>query len=375
MNCLRILAICVLWLALPVQAHKASDSYLMLDVQGAQVSGQWDIALRDIDFALGLDADGDGAITWGELRGRHAEINSWALNALTLERGGECSLRVSQNQVDEHTDGAYSVLRLAGDCPASSGELTLGYRLLFDVDALHRSLVRMTLDGKVQSAVMSPQAPKQTFTAATVSGWSQLVQFFVQGVWHIWIGFDHILFLLALLLPLVLVREQGHWRPVKRFSHALREVLWVVTAFTVAHSVTLSLAALGLVELPSRLVESAIAVSVVVAALNNLVPLFNHRLWVVAFGFGLIHGFGFASVLADLGLPQGALVRSLVGFNVGVEAGQLAIVAVFLPLAYALRRTAFYQRGVLLCGSVLTLVLALVWLAERALDIKLINGL
>jgi hypothetical protein len=374
MNCLRILAICVLWLALPVQAHKASDSYLMLDVQGAQVSGQWDIALRDIDFALGLDADGDGAITWGELRGRHAEINSWALNALTLERGGECSLRVSQNQVDEHTDGAYSLLRLAGDCPASSGELTLGYRLLFDVDALHRSLVRMTLDGKVQSAVMSPQAPKQTFTAATVSGWSQLVQFFVQGVWHIWIGFDHILFLLALLLPLVLVREQGHWRPVKRFSHALREVLWVVTAFTVAHSVTLSLAALGLVELPSRLVESAIAVSVVVAALNNLVPLFNHRLWVVAFGFGLIHGFGFASVLADLGLPQGALVRSLVGFNVGVEAGQLAIVAVFLPLAYALRRTAFYQRGVLLCGSVLTLVLALVWLAERALDIKLISG-
>jgi hypothetical protein len=94
----------------------------------------------------------------------------------------------------------------------------------------------------------------------------------------------------------------------------------------------------------------------------------------VAFGFGLIHGFGFASVLADLGLPQGALVGSLVGFNVGVEAGQLAIVAVFLPLAYALRRTAFYQRGVLLCGSVLTLVLALVWLAERALDIKLING-
>jgi len=374
MNCLRILAICMLWLALPVHAHKASDSYLMLDVQGAQVSGQWDIALRDIDFALGLDADGDGSITWGELRGRHAEINSWALNALTLERGGKCSLRVSQNQVDEHTDGAYSVLRLAGDCPASSGDLALGYRLLFDVDALHRSLVRMTLDGKVQSAVMSPQAPKQTFTAATVSGWSQLVQFFVQGVWHIWIGFDHILFLLALLLPLVLVREQGHWQPVKRFSHALREVLWVVTAFTVAHSVTLSLAALGLVELPSRLVESAIAVSVVVAGLNNLVPLFNHRLWVVAFGFGLIHGFGFASVLADLGLPQGALVGSLVGFNVGVEAGQLAIVAVFLPLAYALRRTAFYQRGVLLCGSVLTLVLALVWLAERALDIKLING-
>ncbi len=374
MNCLRILAACMLWLALPVHAHKASDSYLVLDVQGAQVTGQWDIALRDVDFVLGLDADGDGTITWGELRGRHTEINVWALNALNLERGGKCSLRVSQNEVDEHTDGAYSVLRLAGNCPTSSGDLALGYRLLFDVDALHRSLARITLDGKVQSAVMSPQVPKQTFTAAAASNWSQIAQFFVQGVWHIWIGFDHILFLLALLLPLVLVREQGRWRPVERFSHALREVLWVVTAFTAAHSVTLSLAALGLVQLPSSLVESAIAVSVVVAALNNLVPLFNHRLWVVSFGFGLIHGFGFANVLAELDLPQGALVRSLVGFNLGVEAGQLAIVAVFLPLAYALRRTAFYRRGVLLFGSVLTLVLALVWLAERALDLKLMSG-
>jgi hypothetical protein len=374
MKWLRILAACALWLASPVHAHKASDSYLVLDVQGAQVSGQWDIALRDIDFALGLDADGDGTITWGELRARHAEINTWALNALALERGGKCSLRVTQNQVDEHTDGAYSVLHLAGDCPASGGDLALGYRLLFDVDALHRSLARISLDGAVQSAVMSPQAPTQTFTTAQTAGWSQLGQFFVQGVWHIWIGFDHILFLLALLLPLVLVREQGRWRPVERFSEALREVLWVVTSFTAAHSITLSLAALELVELPSRLVESAIAVSVVVAALNNLVPLFDHRRWMVAFGFGLIHGFGFASVLAELGLPQGALALSLVGFNLGVEAGQLAIVAVFLPLTFALRRTGFYRRGVLVGGSVLTMILALLWLAERALDLQLISA-
>jgi hypothetical protein len=374
MTWLRILAVCCLWLALPVQAHKASDSYLALEVQGAQVKGQWDIALRDIDFALGLDSDGNGAITWGELRQHHSAIAAWALRSLTLERGGDCQLRVTDNQVDDHTDGAYAVLHLAGDCPAAAGDLALGYRLLFDVDALHRSLVRMSLDGSVQSAVMSPQAPGQTFSSTAASGWTQVAQFFVQGVWHIWIGFDHILFLLALLLPLVLVRADGHWRPVDRFSEALREVLWVVTSFTVAHSITLSLAALGLVELPSRLVESAIAVSVVVAALNNLVPLFNHRRWMVAFGFGLIHGFGFASVLAELGLPQDALVLSLVGFNLGVEAGQLAIVAVFLPLSFALRHTAFYRRGVLPVGSALAIALALVWLAERALDLKLISA-
>jgi hypothetical protein len=374
MTWLRIAALCLWCMALPAQAHKASDSYLVLDVQGAKVTGQWDIALRDIDFALGLDADGDGSITWGELRARHAEIDAWALNALTLSRGGACTLRVAQHQVDEHTDGAYAVMQLSGECPAATGNPTLSYRLLFDVDALHRSLVRMTVDGAVQSAVLSPQAPEQMFSAQEASGWSQLAQFFVQGVWHIWIGFDHILFLLALLLPLVMVRDSGTWRPVEKFSQALREVLWVVTSFTAAHSITLSLAALRLVELPSRLVESAIAVSVVVAALNNLVPLFNHRRWMVAFGFGLIHGFGFASVLAELGLPQGALVISLVGFNLGVEAGQLAIVAVFLPMAFMLRRTTLYRRGVLVGGSVLTMLLALVWLAERALDLKLLGG-
>lgn len=374
MTWLRLLAVCCVWLALPVQAHKASDSYLVLGVQGTQVVGQWDIALRDIDFALGLDSDGNGEITWGELSQHHAAIATWALGALTLERGGTCPLRVTQNQVDEHTDGAYAVLHIAGECPAAEGDLALGYRLLFDVDALHRSLVRMTLDGQVQSAVLSPQAPGQTFSAIAPSRWSQLVQFFVQGVWHIWIGYDHILFLLALLLPLVLVRIDGQWRPVGRFSEAMREVLWVVTSFTVAHSITLSLAALGLVTLPSRLVESAIALSVVVAAFNNLVPMFNHRRWMVAFGFGLIHGFGFASVLAELGLPQDALVLSLVGFNLGVEAGQLAIVAVVLPLTFALRHTTFYRRGVLVGGSILAMILAMVWLAERALDLKLISA-
>jgi hypothetical protein len=161
---------------------------------------------------------------------------------------------------------------------------------------------------------------------------------------------------------------------VDRLGEATREVLWVVTSFTVAHSITLSLAALGLVSLPSRLVESAIALSVVLAAANNLWPVVEHRRWLVAFGFGLIHGFGFASVLAELGLPTDALVLSLLGFNLGVELGQMAIVAVFLPFAYALRNTAFYLRGVFTVGSWLTLLVAFVWLVERAFDLKLLSA-
>ncbi len=210
-------------------------------------------------------------------------------------------------------------------------------------------------------------------SAGEVSRLAAFAQYLSEGIWHIWIGFDHILFLLALLLPAVLVHEAGRWRGVAGFGAALREVLWVVTAFTVAHSITLSLAALGLVSLPSRLVESAIAASVVLAAANNLKPLVEHRRWLVAFGFGLIHGFGFASVLIELGLPRETLVLSLLGFNLGVETGQLAIVAVFLPLAYFLRESGFYRRGVFIGGSLLTLAIALIWFVERAFDLKLIS--
>jgi hypothetical protein len=369
-----LLSVLLLLMGAPVLAHKASDSYLVLDVRGQQVAGQWDIALRDIDFAIGLDADGNGEITWGELRARHTEVAAWALSALTLERGGVCPLQVTQHQVDEHTDGTYAVLKLAGTCPSAEGELGVNYRLLFDEDALHRGLLRVDLDGVTHSAIMAPDAALQRFSAEKPSLLAQFGQFFVQGVWHIWIGFDHILFLLSLLLPVVLVREAGRWRGVGRFGEALREVLWVVTSFTVAHSITLSLAALGLVSLPSRLVESAIAFSVVLAALNNLKPVVNQRRWLIAFVFGLIHGFGFASVLAELGLPADTLVLSLVGFNVGVEAGQLAIVAVFLPVAFWLRNTGLYRQGVFVGGSLLTLLIALVWLAERALDLKLLGS-
>ncbi|WP_313951036.1 HupE/UreJ family protein [Accumulibacter sp.] len=374
MNCRRTLLFLLCFLSLPALAHKASDSYLVLEVSGSEVRGQWDIALRDIDFALGLDLDGNGEITWGEVRSRHADIDAWALASLKVLRGGVCRLRVTDHLVDTHTDGAYAVLQLAGECPRADGDLSLNYRLLFELDALHRGLLRLTFDGTPHSGVFAPERAELQFVTGQRSRLAQFGQYLVEGIWHIWIGFDHILFLLALLLPAVLVHQDGRWRGVAHFRDALREVLWVVTAFTIAHSITLSLAALGLVQLPSRLVESAIAASVVLAAANNLKPVVEGRRWLVAFAFGLIHGFGFASVLAELGLPQQALVLSLLGFNVGVEIGQLAIVAVFLPLAYGLRDTAFYRRGVFLGGSLATLVIALIWLLERAFDLKLIGA-
>ena len=370
-------AVTMAWLVLvagSVWAHKSSDSYLAVQAKGDQVSLQWDIALRDIQFAIGLDANGDDQITWGELQQKQPELQAWASSRLSLQRGGTCTFAPQALQVDEHTDGSYAVLSWAGHCPRDTGPLSIQYSLLFDLDAQHRGLLKLDLDGTTHSAVLGPQSGVLQFSQATTAA-AQFVQYLREGVWHIWIGFDHILFLLCLLLPAVLLQlgaglRNSRVRGVSHFKGASVGVLWVVTAFTVAHSITLSLAALQIISLPSRLVESAIAASVVFAAANNLVPLVKGR-WLMAFFFGLIHGFGFASVLTELGLPAGALVLSLVGFNLGVELGQLAIVAVFLPLAFVLRHTAFYQRGVLRGGSWAALLVALAWFVERAFDLSL----
>ena len=357
----------------PAQAHKPSDSYLTVTVQGGVVAGRWDIALRDLDFAIGLDANGDGNITWGEVRAQHTAIAAYAAARLALAAdGAACPIEIGAQAVDEHTDGAYTVMPLRFACPKAPSELTIQYTLFADIDPQHRGLLNLTVNGATRTAIFGPQEARQSFKLSETSRWKQLLDYGREGVWHIWIGFDHILFLLSLLLPAVGVWVACRWRPVETFGQAFWDVLRIVTAFTVAHSITLSLATLGLVSLPSRLVESAIAASVVLAALNNVWPVFHGRRWIVAFAFGLIHGFGFASVLIDLGLPQGALALALLGFNLGVECGQLAIVAAFLPLAFMLRRSWFYRRAVLLGGSLLIVAVAATWLIERVFNLKLL---
>ncbi len=198
--------------------------------------------------------------------------------------------------------------------------------------------------------------------------WQQFMDYWREGVWHIWMGIDHLVFLITLLLPVVLRREGLQWRPVATLRPALMNVLGIVTAFTFAHSVTLIISTMGWVTLPSRWVEAAIAATVVLVALNNLFPFVPVRRGAIALCLGLIHGFGFASVLGDLGLPGDALVLALVGFNIGVEAGQLAILAAFVPIAFALRSSWFYHHAVLMAGSVAIAVVASVWLLERSLE-------
>jgi hypothetical protein len=356
-------------------AHKPSDSYLTISVDSQAIAGQWDIALRDLDFALGLDANQDGAITWGEVRAKHAEIAAYALSRLTLGTAdGRCAPVVREQLIDNHSDGAYAVLRFGATCPATPKTLDIGYRLFSDIDPQHRGLLHLSAQGATRAGILSAEVPAQQFALSAMSKQAQFVDYLKEGVLHIWTGFDHILFLLSLLLPAVLMRSRIPgltWTAAPSFKAAFWDVFRVVTAFTVAHSITLSLAALGVINLPSRLTESAIAASVVLAALNNVRPVVYSGRWIIAFGFGLIHGFGFASVLTDLGLPQGSLLIALVAFNLGVELGQLAIVAVFLPVAYAVRETPLYRRLIMTGGSLLVAVIAAVWLIERAFNVSL----
>lgn len=361
------------YLSLPAQAHKASDSYLTIRTAERTITGQWDIALRDLEFAIGIDHDGDGALTWDEIRSRHGDIDAYALSRLALSAGGRaCPAKVGEHLIDDHSDGAYAVLRFTAECESPIDTLEIRYNLLFDLDRQHKGLLRIEHDGQTLTSIFSPEHAKQQFIFAQSRSTDTFMDYLKHGIWHIWMGFDHILFLLSLLLPAVLVLQGDQWHSADSFKSSFIDVLKIVTAFTVSHSITLSIAALGILQLPSRLVETAIAASVIIAALNNLFPFFQGQRWVVAFVFGLIHGFGFATVLAELGLPRSALAIALIGFNVGVELGQLAIVAAFLPLAYLLRQTWLYRHLLLNAGSTVIIAIASNWLVERAFKVSLV---
>jgi hypothetical protein len=377
-NVVIFTAILTVIFSTPVNAHKPSDSYLTLkkhETDSSLIDAKWDISLRDLNFAIGLDDNNDGSITWGELKKHHSQISDYALSSLKFKtENSYCSYENTEHLVDNHSDGAYDTIHFFIKCPSEKRPLKfdIEYTLFFDLDPSHRGLLNIKHKDKTLTAVFSPEKFVQHFDLEKFNPWNQFIEFIKEGIWHIWIGFDHILFLLALLLPSVFIRTNNKWDSVTDFKAAFWNVFKIVTAFTVAHSMTLSIAALEIIKLPSRLVESAIAASVVLAALNNIFPLFKKGRWVIAFLFGLIHGFGFASVLMDLGLEKETLLIPLVSFNVGVELGQLAIVSVFLPFAYSLKDNFIYKKIIMLIGSLIIMLIALSWFIERFFNLSFI---
>ncbi|MDH0864381.1 HupE/UreJ family protein [Mitsuaria sp. GD03876] len=386
------MALALSGLAPAAWAHKASDAYLRLSVDGWQVTLRADIALRDLDRDLVLDADDDGLLRWGEVRGRTADIEALVGRDLRLEVGDAAGAACMPGafaplQLDQHSDGRYAVLTRTWSCTASPATASLSYGLFAATDPTHRGILARTMAGSTRTTVIAPgsaalslplglgpasgaSCPSQDGGSADPAGSLAL---FLDGVHHIWIGVDHVLFLVVLLLPAVLTRSGDRWWPAAAWRPAFWRVLGVVTAFTVAHSITLGLAVFDVLNPPSRWVESLIALSVLLAALNNLRPVLVETRWRLTFAFGLVHGFGFASALKDLGLAHADLALPLVLFNLGVEAGQLTIVAALVPLAWTARRWRGYPRWVLDACSVAVAAIAIVWLVERLFDLRLLG--
>ena len=399
-------------LALPAHAHKASDAYLQLRTGVDQVELRWDIALRDLDAVLDLDANNDRRLSWGEVKQRLPDIRAYALSHLVLAQG-RCSLtETDPPALEKRVDGNYLVLQLSAHCTTGAA-LDLDYRLFREVDPTHRGLLRIDLGadtlptvrsldptgGPVAITLTTPAVAAMATTAAAttpatssgavtpstanvagVAGVAKVAEvapvvlpsIFLDGIHHILIGYDHILFLICLLLPAVLTRRAGGWQPVARWQDAMLPMLAIVTMFTLGHSITLALAGLQWVTLSPRVIEPAIALTIIVAAIDNMVPLLRGKRRIFTFLFGLVHGFGFAGVLAEMDLPVSRFLVALLEFNLGVEAGQLVIVTVALSVLLALRRWRSYSNFVLRGGSAFAIVIALLWFIERVADVKLL---
>jgi hypothetical protein len=359
-----------------VSGHTPRETYLALSFSRTNLTGQWDVALRDLQQGLGLDPIDVKAVSPEELSRRQEALALDTVTRLEVTADGVAvPLRVTDYLSVTLNSEEYARLEFAGGgLEAEPAVVEINARVLFAIDVAMHGVLRVEHRGGTETAVFNADHPSHQFKLREGGGrWRQWGTFVWEGVWHIWIGYDHILFLVALLLPSVLRPKGEGWASVDQFRPAIVNVLQIVTAFTIAHSVTLSLAALNLVRLPARPVEVVIAASVALAAANNLWPLVRGKGWMIAFGFGLIHGFGFANVLAELGLNSGTLARALVGFNVGVELGQLAIVAAFLPVAYALRGSRFYRTVTFKFGSAVVVLLAAAWMIERAFDVELMR--
>lgn len=340
-------------------AHAGSSKRIQAEVHESSVSLRVEVEAVDAAVALGLGASVDAE----ELRPHAALVQRWLGGGLRIDgEAGPCPGTASDPAVEGDGDAARVVVRIEHACPAPMGVVRLSDDTVFDDDPAHETFVSVRgQDGSWDAHVLRSDARSVALSRTPVAS-ETAAAFVVEGGLHLVTGYDHMLFLLSLILAAGLVVRRQGLRP------ALRDVAWVVTAFTLGHSVSLCAAALGWVSLPSAAVEIAIAASIVLVALGNVARPEARvaRPWLAGI-FGLVHGFGFSSVLAELGLPPAHRVLALLSFNVGIELAQLAFVAaVLVPLARLARHDG-YRRFVLQGASLAIAACGGVWLVERAM--------
>ena len=347
-------------------AHQLSTAYAKVNIndQGL-ITGEWQVRLYDLEQAIGIDVDRDGKLRWQELQDRAALVNQYLASQLLFSRGAsDCTLVLSDDwKIDSHFNESYLLVPLRAQC-ALSGDIEVRYSAFFKEDAEHKLLLNLHSKSAASSRILSDSQRKIQWDAAAGNAWTTFVEFVYQGMVHIWIGLDHILFLLSLLLTCVLFRRGHQWFAQANVKRIVINTTWMVTAFTLAHSITLSATALGFIQFSSRWVEVGIAVSVLLVALNNIFPIVVRLGW-LTFAFGLLHGMGFAGVLGELGVPADQQLLSILAFNLGVEIGQMAIVLLLLPLLILLRKQLWYARYALTGTSIVIALVAMQWIVER----------
>ncbi len=400
------------FIALPfhVNAHKPDQTYIYFKVYKNSVEGTVEIDIKDLNEALnlGLNPDDFKRVTDdGEdrkalpeaLRPYYSQIEAYVKERVKISSPefGEHPMEFTEPGMLAIENGTYIHTNYTlGNMAQVPEKFDIRYDVMFDVDPIQTGhvvighdfkagVIQMKKTGLLSTAedemiVYVFDRKKRDFQLDLTgnSMWQGFIAMVGLGRHHIFIGTDHILFLVALLLPAVVRRrrEQGElattsdWQPVDSFKDAFFYILKIVTLFTIAHSITLSLAALGVINLSSRIVESIIAVSIALAAFHNIRPLTNRGESIIAFVFGLFHGMGFASVMGEKGLNNEFMTLSLFGFNIGVEFGQILIILVIFPILFLLRKTSFYPK-LIFWGSIALIIIAFYWVFERLFEIDL----
>ncbi len=370
--------IAVAAVAAPARAHQTSVKYVDVTALGRRATIALTVAPGDVTEPLGLAPDARPTVVEAAVPAVAAYVAGWlALRPDTgLDSGPDAGpglgapCPASRPDAAADSDARFVVVRWQVACAADLARIALDFRAFFAVDARHEAIVTVHAPGAPgEAAVVRATDPILRVQAGEAVG---LVGWIAAGVDHIWEGRDHVSFVLALLLVVMLVRSGTGWDTRPPVA-TLRRTATIITAFTVAHSLSLIAASLGWVRLPGRLVESLIAVSILYTAIENIVRPDVRWRFVLTFGFGLVHGLGFASVLAVM-LPPYHVIAPLLGFNVGVEVGQLVIVVIALPLAWLAARELVagrYRRGAMPALSVVLAALAVKWLIERVFAVSL----
>ncbi|MEM9565000.1 MAG: HupE/UreJ family protein [Actinomycetota bacterium] len=370
----------ILTLASPASAHRGEQSYLYFDVTETELEGRVEFPYTDVREVFDLELEGSSEEIQAELEANLDELIDYALTHTSIGAGGLAwnldfdGVELLSDREDTDGEPGYAILPFTVDVPGSEvpRELDITFTPFFD-ELLNRDSIvlvsndwqRGVFEAEANELVfLNPGNRSGTLDLGSPSQWLNFTGSVELGVDHIRTGPDHVLFVLVLLLPSVLV-FQSIWRPAPSFGSSLWRVLKIVTMFTIAHSITFSLAGLDFIPLPpSALVETIIAVSIAAAAIHNLRPVVQNREWVLAFVFGLFHGLGFASLVDALDTSRTAQLVSLLGRNVGIEIGQAIAILIAFPALFLLRRTRYYQ-PLFVIGSIGLAVISLIWAAER----------